>query len=197
MPPESSFFHEQNAEKLLFEGFLTLKEELIPTPQGYHPYYTIRTKPMSVIIVALSPDAKILITREWRHAVKKHVLSFPGGLVEKDETPLQTAQRELLEETGYKSTDYSILGTCLPLPGLLDQRMWIILAKNIHFTQNPTLEGVESLSASLYPIPQALSLLRSAPDTDAMALAALSVVQPFLHDKALGEGSWGSAPNPG
>jgi ADP-ribose pyrophosphatase len=178
MPLESNFFHEWNdeviQEKTLFEGFLTLKEQLIPTQDGFHPYYTIHTAPESVIILAVSSDNKLLLTREWRHAVKQHVLSFPGGLVEKEETPLETASRELLEETGYGASDYALLGTCLPLPGLLAQRMYIVMAKEAHFIQEPVLEGVESLSATMYPIEQAISLLRSSPDVDAMALAALS-----------------------
>ena len=131
---------QKGSEKILFDGFLTLKEESIDTAKGPLPYYTVHTAPTSVMVLPFRKDGAVLMVREWRHAVKTFVHSFPGGLIDGEETPLAAAERELLEETGFKGSSYELLGSCFPLPGLLAQRMWVVLAKDVIQVQNPALE---------------------------------------------------------
>ena len=58
-------------------------------------------------------------------------LSFAGGRMENNETPLKTAERELLEETGYSAKSFKIIHAVYPLPAICDQKVYFILAEGI------------------------------------------------------------------
>ncbi len=173
MPQESSSSHES---RTLFEGFVTLTEESVPTAAGPYPYVTVHTRPFSVIVLPQRSDGKWLVTKEWRHPVKRFVYSFPGGLVDDNETPLEASHRELLEETGFAATRYTPLGTCLPLPGLLDQTMSVVLAHDVLYRQEPKTDDIEVISYQFFSMEDLQELFRTSHDTDAMALAALALL---------------------
>jgi ADP-ribose pyrophosphatase len=166
---------QKSSEKILFDGFLTLKEEMIETAHGPIPYYTVHTTPASVMILPFRQDGTIMMVREWRYAVKEFVHSFPGGLVDKEESPLVAAERELLEETGYKGSSYKIVGSCFPLPGLLSQRMWVVMARDVIQVQDPCFEPLESLTISFLTLEAMKHQIRTSLHLDAMALASLSL----------------------
>jgi ADP-ribose pyrophosphatase len=163
------------SSRTVYEGFVTLTEELLTTPKGPYPYVTVHTRPLSVIILPQRRDGKWLVTKEWRYPIKRYVHSFPGGLVDHNETPLQSGRRELLEETGFDSDNIELLGTCFPLPGLLHQTMSVVLARDIRLVQEPRRDSVEDRSVEIYTMEELQKMLRSSSDVDAMGLAALAV----------------------
>lgn len=165
----------QPNERTIFSGFLTLKESHITTRSGNLPYYTIHTRPFSVIILAFDDREHLLITREKRHAVGKVVYSLPGGLVEEGEEILAAAQRELLEETGLEARDYSVLGHFYPLPGLLAQTTTIVTARNIRKVQEQSTDPFELISYEFLPLQVIQKLLLNNTDVDAISVAALGL----------------------
>ena len=181
MPQESncscdhSMKQEAPNSRIVYRGFVTISEEQIPTDAGSYPYTIVHTKPLSVIVLPISQEGWWLVTKEWRHAVKRNVYSFPGGLINDGETPLAAGQRELLEETGYTADRWEPIGTCFPWPGLLDQQMTIMVAYAIHQSKLPTFDGVEKISHALYSVDEMHRLLTSSSDIDAMGLAALGM----------------------
>jgi 8-oxo-dGTP pyrophosphatase MutT (NUDIX family) len=108
-----------------------------------HDYYVLTTTKRSVAIIALSQDNRILVTKEYRHPTNTVVLGCPGGLVHEDESFIEAAHRELLEETGCEGSSYEHLGTCYPLPGLLDQIMAIVFVQNSEIKKASSLEPQE------------------------------------------------------
>lgn len=73
----------------------------------YKNFHKIILKDASVVI--LQKDNKILITQEYRRGVKKKLHGLPGGHIDRGETPLQTAKRELKEETGLEAKNWKLL----------------------------------------------------------------------------------------
>lgn len=161
-------------KRTVYEGFVTLTEETLSTDHGPYPYLTVHTRPLSVIVLPQRADGKWLVTREWRHPVSRHVYSFPGGLVDEHETPLEAGERELLEETGFAALGFTLLGTCYPLPGLLDQTMSVIIAHDIQRQQEPVRDNVEDISFDFYSLSSMRELFHSSSEVDAMALAAMA-----------------------
>src|SRR5215210_7389805 len=77
-----------------------------------------------VAIVALTPDKRIPLVRQYRPAVEDFCLELPAGLVEEGEDPAATCRRELLEETGYETKSLHFLGTTRPDTGRLSNRSY-------------------------------------------------------------------------
>jgi len=89
------------------EWFQVRKED---SPYYKDPYYIIDF-PVGIIILALTPDNKVILVQQYRPPVHSITLELPAGMQDKGETPLETAIRELYEETGYRCTDWKHLAS--------------------------------------------------------------------------------------
>ena len=83
-----------------------------------------------VSILALTTDGMIPLVRQFRPAVERETLEFPGGLLDPGETPRTCAMRELAEEAGLSVADAVSIGTTLPDSGRLGNRMWCFFARD-------------------------------------------------------------------
>ena len=72
------------------------------------------TGPPGVGIFPVLPNKKVVVNINFRHATRSWEMELPRGTREKNETPEQTAMRELKEETGYKATKLIMLGDLAP-----------------------------------------------------------------------------------
>jgi ADP-ribose pyrophosphatase len=97
-------------------------------PLGYsEPHYSIRTRDY-VSIVAVTPERKLVLVRQYRPAVDTTTLELPSGHVEPEDTPEHSARKELLEETGYVAEEFELLGHLSPDTGRMGNRMWCYFA---------------------------------------------------------------------
>lgn len=74
-------------------------------------YYSI-AQPDYVAVLAVTPDSRILLVRQYRPAIERFSLELPAGMVDPNEDALDTAKRELLEETGYPTMSIEPIGRC-------------------------------------------------------------------------------------
>src|SRR5579863_1483060 len=95
--------------------------------QGEEPYYSLRV-PEFAVVVALTEDDRMLAVRQYRPSVECYTVELPSGLVDPDESPLQAAERELREETGYAAGGMEMLGPMFPEAGRLTNRIWTCFA---------------------------------------------------------------------
>jgi ADP-ribose pyrophosphatase len=117
--------------------------------EGESPYYSLSV-PDYVGILAVTTDQRILAVRQYRPAVERYTIELPAGLVDAGETALETARRELLEETGYEAGALELLGEMLTDTGRLTNRIWgFIAAGATQVAGYRTEEGMETLSYSL------------------------------------------------
>jgi 8-oxo-dGTP pyrophosphatase MutT (NUDIX family) len=108
-------------------------------PQVYHAV----GQPDYLAIVALTPDGRFPIVRQYRPAVETFTWELPAGLADLGEDPAEGCRRELLEETGYPTRAIYSLGTASPCSGRLSNRIhsfFIQTDERIHdFTPEPGL----------------------------------------------------------
>lgn len=92
--------------------WIRLSVEKIRLPNGHviDNFYQIQL-PEYTAVVALTQDGKLVMERQYKHATRKTFLNLPSGYLAPNETPLECARREFMEETGYKSDSWNHLGS--------------------------------------------------------------------------------------
>src|SRR5947207_11562367 len=85
--------------------------EAVQLPDGrvVEEFSTIEL-PDYVVVVALTPDGRVVVERNYKHGPRRVCLNLPAGYLERGEEPLAAARRELLEETGYAAEEWVSLG---------------------------------------------------------------------------------------
>lgn len=87
-------------------------------------YYVFRRSPF--VLVVAQHDENVLLVRQYRPATDRFYLAVPAGYIENGEEVIAAAYRELLEETGSKGTEFTIIGTLDPLPGYIHSQASIV-----------------------------------------------------------------------
>jgi ADP-ribose pyrophosphatase len=85
----------------------------------------------SVAILPLLDDDRVCLIRSRRLTVGQTLIEVPAGTREPDEPPIETARRELAEETGYRATAFNELLAYFSSPGILSERMWLFVATGL------------------------------------------------------------------
>lgn len=114
----------------------------------------------TVTIIALDAAGHILITRQQQPAMASFV-GLPGGVVDAGEAVLAAAQRELLEETGCQSDDWSLLFSSQP-SGKIDWANFYLLARDCRQVAAQNLDGGERIKVEKLPLAQLSHLVQRA-----------------------------------
>jgi UDP-N-acetyl-D-mannosaminuronic acid dehydrogenase len=101
--------------------------EIFPTTTEAGPHFALQSKDY-VSVVATTASNELLLVRQFRPAVQHDSLELPAGHVEPNQTPLEAAHQELIEETGYRAGRLELLGVLEPDTGRLMNRNWCFLA---------------------------------------------------------------------
>lgn len=96
-------------------------------------------------IVPVTEDGRLILVEQYRHGLQKITLEFPAGLIDKQEDPFVTAQRELQEETGYTSRDWTPLGAYHLGPSKIVNAFHLFLARNCKPTREQKLDETEDI----------------------------------------------------
>jgi ADP-ribose pyrophosphatase len=103
----------------------------------------------AVAVFALTGDNKVILTKQYRHPMRKIIVDLPAGGIDKGETPEQAALRELEEETGFTTEKLEWLGRFSWAPSNMEGCVEIFLAKDLRPTRDFSHEeiaGVEMMS---------------------------------------------------
>jgi 8-oxo-dGTP pyrophosphatase MutT (NUDIX family) len=122
-------------------------------------YYVLEMQDVSCV-VAITKENKLLLVKEYKHAVQKEILQLPCGYVDAGEKPLDTAKRELAEETGYISEQWTFCGVCAGSPGRLTHHYYFFLAENCEKKQQQHLDDIETLKVLECPLNEVSELMK-------------------------------------
>ena len=110
----------------------TARFDWVRNPRNAHILKaTVLESPDWTNIVALTPENKIVVVRQYRFGIEESSTELPAGIIEPKETSQEAAIRELREETGYASDEWEYLGYVKPNPAFLNNRCHHWLAKNV------------------------------------------------------------------
>lgn len=110
----------------------TLRRDMVKMPDGALVAREVVEHPGAVAVVAIDDADRVLMIRQYRHPAGAMFWEVPAGLRDVAGEPLlATAQRELLEEAGYRAADWRVLADFFSSPGISDERLRVFLARNV------------------------------------------------------------------
>lgn len=124
-------------------------------------------------IIALTRDNEVVLVKQYRHGIGNVLLEFPGGVVETGEDPLVGAQRELLEETGYKASRFIQIGKVYPNPALQINTLYCYLALDVEKVSEQSLDAGEDIEVQLMPFDELVELAKRGDFPHALMTAVL------------------------
>jgi 8-oxo-dGTP pyrophosphatase MutT (NUDIX family) len=106
-----------------------------------------------VNVIAVTPDQKLVMVRQYRFGSQTVELEIPGGMMDPHETdPVATAVRELREETGYAGENARLLGCIWSNPAILNNRTYTVLIENCRRQHGVEFDQGEDLETRLVPV---------------------------------------------
>jgi 8-oxo-dGTP pyrophosphatase MutT (NUDIX family) len=129
-----------------------------------------------VIVIALTENRDVVLVRQYRHGVRQVVLEIPGGVMDAEESPDQTALRELAEETGFSADRARLVGTMMPNPAINAASCHVVLAEGCRRTGRPNLDPLEQIDVLLRPLEQIPEMIRNGEIRHALVIAAFGLM---------------------
>ena len=161
------------AGALVYDGsLLKVHRDEVRLPDGSLGAREYIRHPGAVAIVPLFEDGSVLLERQFRYPHRREFIEIPAGKLEPGEPPLDTARRELAEETGYVAEQWTRLGVIHTAIAYTDEAIHVYLAGKMTHTRRKLDRG-EFLECFSVPFDEALRMIRDGEITDAKSVAAL------------------------
>lgn len=131
--------------------------------------------PGAVVILPRMADGRIVFVKNHRYTVGEVLLELPAGTRSPGEEPVETAHRELIEETGYRASTIEPLASFYTSPGVLTERMWAFEASGLEYVGQALEEG-EEIEVVRIDIDETKRMLTAGEITDGKSMAVLGLM---------------------
>lgn len=168
-----------DTEKVFGGQLLHVHRDRIRMPDGRESVREWIDHPGAVVVVAVLDNGKLLFERQFRYPLRRVLLELPAGKIDSGEHILDTARRELREETGYKAKQWRHLGTMHPCIGYSNERIEIFLAQGLSYVGHELDDG-EILEVIELGIADAVLSVRDGEITDGKTVTALLWAEKIL-----------------
>ncbi len=178
-------FTEQRVEReAIYDGrMLHVRRDTVRLPDGATATREHVEHPGAVAIIGLLDSGELVFERQYRYPLEREFYELPAGKIDPGELPLDSAKRELLEETGYAAHEWHHLGVIHPVISYSNERIEIFLARGLEF-RGSKLDDEEFLEVFPLSLEHAVQWIREGHITDAKTISCL-----FWAEKVL-NGSW-------
>ena len=145
---------------VLDDPYLRVHKDVVRLPNGKRLVYHVMNKGnRAATILPIDRQGKILIKKEFRYPVGEVIYDSVGGKIDKNETPLQAAKRELKEETGYTARSFVFLGSFYGNPSRSPIVFYVYLATGLR-AGSATPDNTEFVETEFLPKKKFEQLLR-------------------------------------
>lgn len=140
--------------------WLTIRRDCVELPSGrQNPEFYVLEYPDWVNVIAITEEGKFVMEKQYRHGLGKTCYEIAAGVIEKGETPLEAAKRELLEETGYEGGQWKEAMAISGNPSVTSNISHCFIARGVRKVSDQNLDSTEDLSVILMDKEQVWDLL--------------------------------------
>ncbi|HVP65360.1 MAG TPA: NUDIX hydrolase [candidate division Zixibacteria bacterium] len=164
------------SSKVVYRGkvFHVTSDEVVE-PSGMKVMRQIMRHSGSVVVLCVDEskrEPRVLLIRQYRYAAQKPLWELPAGRIDEGEDALTAAQRELMEETGYRAREWKQVLFYYPSPGFMDETHALFLARDIQRGKARPEED-EFITPRWVPVSQAVEWVMSGKIPDAKTIAGV------------------------
>jgi ADP-ribose pyrophosphatase len=173
------------SSEILAQGkMLTVRYDQARLPNGTVSGREYVTHPGAVVVVALTVDGGVVLERQFRYPLKQVFIELPAGKIDHGEPVLQTGQRELLEETGYRAHEWVKLGVQHPCIGYSNEVIHIYLATGLTLGDHAR-DIDEAMDVFVWPFAQVMQAISAGEITDSKTMGAMLLAERYLRQQPL------------
>lgn len=125
------------SEKLFGGNIIDLHLDEVELPNGETATRELVYHPGAVAVIPITKDNKIVMVEQYRKPLEQSLVEIPAGKLEKGENPLTAAVRELEEETGYTTTNLSLVTSFYTSPGFANEKIYLYITDDLIKMENP------------------------------------------------------------
>jgi ADP-ribose pyrophosphatase len=157
----------------VFHGkLLDVRRDRVRLPDGSPAIREYVVHPGAVLVVPRLADGRVVVVRQFRYPNNAMFTEFPAGKIDRGESPLDTAKRELREEAGYTASDWTALGTIHSVVAYSTEVIALFLAEGLEHVGS-LLDDGEFLEVRVVEYEALLAAVDAGEITDSKTVAAL------------------------
>ncbi|MCI6205556.1 MAG: NUDIX hydrolase [Corynebacterium glucuronolyticum] len=166
-------FSVQSSEHLLDAPIISVRRDRVTMPNGEANREIVEH--FGAIAVVCEKDGNIVLEKQYRHSVGRHLWELPAGLLDKpDEPALECAKRELKEEVGLEAQSWSLITDLVTSPGFCDEAVRVFHATDVSKTERPEAEDEEAdLTWEWVPLEKARHMVLAGDICNSIAIAGI------------------------
>ncbi|MDR2301513.1 MAG: NUDIX hydrolase [Deltaproteobacteria bacterium] len=153
--------------------FEVVNVSCVSPKDGQEKTFVTLSAPQWVNVIPVTEKGEVVLVNQFRHGTGEFSLELPGGVNEPGHSALETARRELMEETGYSSEDITLLCSIRPNPALFSNFIHTYLARNVTKTGQTHFDENEDIDQVLVPLEKLKTLVLNGSITHALMVAAI------------------------
>jgi len=177
---KKDLYEEKISSEMIFKGkILNLFLDKVRLPNKKIATREKVTHPGAVGIIPFNKDGKVMLVKQYRYPVGEVLMEIPAGKIDKNETPVECARRELKEEIGGIGGELIYLISFYSSPGFCDEKMHLYLAVDFDIGKN-SLEDDEFLNIVELKMREVMAYIKNGELKDAKTIIGILTAQDYL-----------------